>query len=793
MINIKKLPLKDLTIDTSNIPSFETTKDITAYTRIINQKTAQNSIDLGLKLNKKEYNIFISGESGTGKTSYIINKIKDFAKTQEAPLDWCYVYNFEDETNPIALCLPTGKAHSFKRDMSKLVKSLIKNVPIYFSADSYEVEKNKLLKKYEELLIESTDKLYVAADKMNFSIHESENEGFVFTPLLNGEEMTAEYYNKLSKSEKKIINDGLSELRLISLDVLKDTRVIEKNIEEELNKLDSLITEKIIEKSLNILLLKYEEDKEVLNYLEMLKKDLTKNIDLFLEDSLELAEKLEKNFLKRYEVSVISTNKVSNGAPVVFEDAPDIYNLLGRIEYENTGTHLITDFSLIKPGSIHKANGGYLILEAEQILNSPGAWQALKRCLKSESISLESSKNNFDFLPLISLNPESIPLKLKVIIIGSDMFYNLLLDYDSDFMKLFKIKAEFDSEVPNNLETNSEIIGYLSNYIKKNNFLDLNRDAIIELLKYGSRLAENKKYISASVSHLLDLIDLGNNFAQNSSSEIIGKEHILMALNEISDMHSLYKKKVLEMYSSKQYIANIEGFKVGEINGLSVSDFGDCVIGKQHRITANTYVGKNGVMNIERESNLSGSIHSKGVFILSSYLGSWLGQTQPLSFNASLAFEQLYCHIDGDSASCAELICLISSLSNIPINQGFAITGSINQKGEIQPIGGVNDKIEGYFDICNLLGLTGRQGVVIPKSNVDNLILNDKILQAVEEGKFSIYAVNNLEEALTLLLDDSYVANLRIPILEDLKEKITFKLQYYNEILNDSADRSLIN
>ncbi|MEG2353054.1 MAG: AAA family ATPase [Clostridium sp.] len=785
MIGNKKLLLSDLTIDTSNIPFFISTKEITDFTKIISQKTAQNSIDLGLKLNKKEYNIFISGESGTGKTSYIINKIEDYAKKQESPLDWCYVYNFHEEASPIAISLSTGNAVKFKNNMNNLVKYLIKYVPAYFSSNNYEAEKNKLLKKYDELIIETTDRLYVAAHRLHFSIHESEDDGFVFTPLLHEEEMTSEYYNKLSKSEKRIINDNLSELRLISLDVIKDIKIIDRDVEDELNKLAIFTSNKIIEKALSPMIEEYKYNSSLISYMELLKIDLSKNIELFLEENLELAKKLERNFLKRYEVSIVSTNKPENGCPVVFEDCPDIFNLLGRIEYENTGTQLVTDFSLIKPGSIHKANGGYLIISAERLLSSPGSWQALKRCLKSENIYVTNSKNNFEIIPLISLTPEPIPLKIKVILIGSDMFYSSLLSYDIEFKRLFKIKAEFDSNVPNDLETTTEIIGYFTNYIKEKKFLHLDRSAIIELLRHGSRLAENKKYISSTISTLLDLIDLGDTFAREENLLIISKTHILLALSEINKMHSLYKKKTLDLYASKQYIANLQGGRVGEINGLSVSDFGDCIIGRQHRITSNTFIGRNGVINIERESNLSGDIHSKGILILSSFLENWLCQNQQLSFNANIVFEQLYCDIDGDSASCAELVCLISSLSDVPIKQSLAITGSINQRGEVQPIGGVNDKIEGYFHICSLFILNGDHGVVIPKSNVDNLVLNDEILQAVSENKFNIYVIETIEDALTLLLDETYVASLKTPILDDLKSKIISKLEHYNEILNN--------
>lgn len=801
MLNYLKLDSKSLTLSFNELPQFETTKDIPAYTNIIGQKRAAESIDIGLLMDKKEYNIYISGPSGTGKTSYIINKIKDYAKTLPDPCDWCYVYNFKDSYKPLSIPLPTGTAPKFRDTLKDFINELFRKVPSSFDSESYENKKRKILEKHEKLLLEKTNLLNEEANKKNFAVTNDDNGNFVFVPLNDGVKMDIEIYNALSAEEKNNINDTSNELRALSFGLVKEMNSINKQMLEDLKKLDDRISKSIISKQISNFKKEYGYNEKVINYLDLLESDIIQNIDAFLEEedttteedndnpemnlqqSLMAALKFPKNFFRRYDVKVIVTNKTGEGAPVIYEDSPEYSNIFGRIEYENVVGNAVTDFTMIRPGKMHIANGGFLVVNAEQLLSNPGSWESLKKYLKSEMLFIKNSRSNMEFFPIITLAPESIPLKLKIVLVGSSYTYYLLSYNDYDFDKLFRIKAEFDSEIENSKTNMENTLGFISNYIKENNLLEINRDGISELFKYSCRLAESKNYFTASMNKLLKIIDMSTIFAKKEHSSIINQTHIDKAIHELYAMHGLIKTKTLRMYSEGKYIVDLKGSKIGEINGLSVMDFGDCTIGQQHKITVTTCAGKNGVTNIEREAKMSGNIHSKGIMILSGFISEFIGQHSSLSFNAKIAFEQLYSGIDGDSASAAELLALISNLSDIPIKQGFAITGSVNQKGEIQPIGGVNDKIEGYFDICSIYDLDGSHGVIIPHTNVDDLILDNKVLEALEKELFHIYSVKSIEDCIELLFDFKKIDKGNIPTMEFVKDRIISKIKKYKGFL----------
>lgn len=788
MTKFVELKAKDLILNFPQLPAFKTTEDIEPYKSIIGQKRAEKSIELGLKINKKGYNIFISGHSGTGKTGYIVRKIEEYAKNLPAPEDWCYVYNFEDSNVPLAIPLKTGTANKFKEDVAEFIKYLFKEVPTFFNSQNYEKEKSKLMDKYEDEIVKLSDYLEEEATKKNFSIKETPTGEFVFIPMIGDKEMETEDYNKLTQEQKEKVNSSIGELRMLSVDIIKNTRKLSKRMEEELKALDNKIAETIIKQKISYLFENYGLNDKVRRYIEQLKKDIIQNIGAFFEnEEQEKKDKeLEKLFFRRYEVNVLVCNSEDKGAPVIFADSAEYGSLLGKVEYENKLGNLITDFSLIKPGCLHQANGGYLIIKANELFSSPKSWEALKKCINLEVINIENFKHDVDMLPIITLNPESIPLKIKVILLGSNMLYSMLLERDLEFEKLFKIKAEFDSEIENEENNICNLVGFLSNYVKQNDLRNITKAGISELLRYSSRLAESRNYFSASMSKLMQIVDLADYYAASEDSKLIDREHIKSAMLETEAMHGLVRKKVLNMYETRKYVVELKGSKIGQINGLSVSNYGDCVVGQQHRITVNTYAGKKGVVNIERETEMSGSIHDKGIMILSGFVGELLGQDTRISFNASIAFEQLYSGIEGDSASAAELLALLSSLSDIPLKQSLAITGSVNQKGEIQPIGGVNEKIEGYFDICSIFGLDGSHGVIIPVTNVDDLILNDKIINAVDSGLFHIYSVASIEQCLEILCDYKFTSRTSPKLIKEIKDRIIQKLTRYNQILKES-------
>lgn len=785
MHNYVELKSKDLKISFGNLPDFKTTKEIPPYEKIIGQKRAEKSIDLGLKMKRKGYNIYISGGTGTGKTGYIVKKIEEYAKGLENSEDWCYVYNFDDENNPIAISLKTGTAHKFKEDMSEFVKYLFKEVPACFNSQSYEMERNNIIEKYENRIMNLNDKLHEEAANRGYGIKKSSSGEIVFVPMVNKKQMEAEEYAALSDEDKDSLSRAANDLRTIAYEVIKVTKDLKKKLEEVLKKMDDRLAESLISEKICNLIKNYGSKEKVAKYLLDLKKDIVENINAFIEEDSKNKKKGSlKLFVKRYEVNVFVSNHQNKGAPVVFADSVEFASLFGKVEYENKSDNLNTDFSHIKPGSVHMANGGFLIIKAEQLLTNALSWETLKRCLNLEVVTIGNSKNTFEYVPVITLNPEGIPLKTKVIMLGSNYIYSALLQRDQDFEKLFRIKAEFNNQIENDDKNIFNLVGFISNYIEKNNLLHISREGVEELLKYSTRLVEKRNYFTTSMNKFLKIVDIADYFAQIEHKTFIDKNHIIDALKENEEMHALIRKRVLEMYKSKKYVVELSGAKVGQINGLSVSDYGDCVIGQQHRITVTTFAGRRGIVNIERETKMSGSIHSKGIMILSGFIGEMLGQETQISFNASIVFEQLYSGIEGDSASAAELLALLSKLSDIPLKQSLAITGSVNQQGQIQPIGGVNQKIEGYFDICSLFGLDGSHGVIIPDTNIEDLVLEDRVIDAIEKGLFHIYAVSNIAQCLEILSDNNYRGSINGSIMEEVKKKSIDKLKAYNGVLN---------
>lgn len=785
MKNYIKLTKQDLEFKLDEVPEFDTTERIEGYDMVIGQKRAVKSIELGLNIDSKGYNIFISGKTGTGKTGYIVRKIEEYAKNMPIPQDWCYVYNFENPNNPIAISLNTGKANKFKEDMKLFIKYVEKEAPIYFNSENYDNEKNNIISSYEKLLLDLSRELNIESKKRGFDVKRTSTGDFIFIAQKNDKEITDDEFEKLSEEEKNKIQTSVNELRNISSDIFKQTRELEKKLELELKNLDYKIAETIILPRIEELVSNYGFNEKIIKYLSSVKKDITEKISYFFEeDDDKEVKNMKLALLRRYEVNVLVSNNENSGAPVVFADSSLQSHIFGNIEYENKMGNLITDFSLIKAGCLHKANGGYIIIKAEQLLAQPSSWELLKKCINLENISINNSKYNIDTLPISTLNPEEIPLKVKIIMVGSQYIYSLLLQKDLEFEKIFKVKAEFDSEIEKDRDNTANIIGLLKCYANKNNIKHISREGIIKLLQFSSRLAENKNCFSASMSNMFKIVDIANYYAKKDSCHIIEARHISKALKEQASMHGLVRKKILDMYRRKKYIVDLREKKVGQINGLSVVDYGDCTIGQQHRITVSTFAGRDGIINIEREADMSGSIHNKGVMILAGFVGELVGRDIPISFNANIVFEQLYLGIEGDSASAAELLALLSSLSEIPIRQSMAITGSVNQKGEIQPIGGVNDKIEGFFDICSLYGLDGTHGVIIPNTNIDDLVLKEEVIDAVDKGKFHIYTVKYISDCIEIMFDDENIDKKNI--LEYVKEKMMETLVKYNNILKES-------
>ncbi|MEG0370663.1 MAG: ATP-binding protein [Clostridium sp.] len=784
----KELTYKNLLMNFEFLPEFKDTKEISGYKDIIGQDRAIDAVEFGLSMDRKGYNIFVSGGMGTGKKSYILEKLKCHARSLPTPKDWCYVYNFKNPYKPKALCLHSGEACSFKENIDDLMELIYKEVPKSFSDQIYEKERNDIIDKNKKKISKFVGMLQNEARSYGFKVKDS-SEGFSFIPLINQNEMSEKEYDNLSEIEREEINSNVSELKLIALEVIKKTKEIKKEMARELKDLDANVSLSIMDDSIKNIRRLYGYSRDVLDYLDDFQDDIIENIDLFIdyEDEKD-SEEFDDTIFNRYRVNIFVSSKDIEGVPVIYEEQPEYSSLIGSVEYENRHGSLITDFTMIKPGSLHEANGGYIVIEAEALLKSYGGWIALKRSLKTQKISiqsLQSLKNQYDIISLTNLVPDDIPLDIKVVLLGSPDIYYLLYINDEYFREFFKVKAQFDEEIKNANGNSLKILGFISNYCHENSLPPITRDGVKEIFKYASRLVDSKNYYTARMEKIVDLIEEAATLSKKKNKIQISKEDIKESLGNIDNRYNIYKEKTLLRYEEGKYVIDIKGYKVGEINGLSVIDIGDYCFGKQSKITIVTYASNDGIVNIEREVDMSGSIHSKGILVLSGYFNETFGKEYPISFGASICFEQLYGGVDGDSASLAELLTLISSLAEVPINQGIAVTGSVNQKGLVQPVGGVNEKIEGFFSVCKKFGFDGTQGVILPIQNIDELILNDEVIEAVKNGLFHIFPVKTVDECFNIICKEPINNEYKGNIYPYIKNMVKDKLIKYNECFRE--------
>ncbi|HBT49941.1 MAG: putative ATP-dependent protease [Caldanaerobacter subterraneus] len=764
------------------ILDFETTDEVPALEGIIGQDRAQKAMEFGVKIKQKGYNIFITGITGTGRTSFAATYIKEIAKKEKKPNDWVYVYNFEKPSQPIAIELPAGLGKEFKKDMEEFVEQLQKDIPKAFESDSYEMQKGEIVKKYQEKKNELIENLNELARNYGFVLRDTRT-GLISIPVIEGRQINQEEFQQLDEEVRKEIEKKAAEFEVKAMQVWKEIQLLDKQAREEIKKLDNDIGLFAVGHLIDELKAKYSEYESVTNYLESVKKDILENIDSFKAIDGEASPfpflRKEKGFLKKYMVNLFVDNSNTEGAPVVFEYNPNYNNLVGNIEYESDFGVATTDFTKIKAGALHKANGGYLILQAKDVLSYPFAWDALKRSLKTEKVIIENISSQYGFLSISSLKPEPIRLSVKVILIGTPYLYYLLYNYDEDFSKLFKVKVDFNEE----MELNEENIRKLSSFIKthciEDNLKPFDKTAVARVIEYSTRLSEDQNKLSTRFNEIVEVLYEADAWATLEGSEVVTEEHVKKAIEEKIKRVNKLEEKMLEYFKKDIYLVEVTGERVGCVNGLAVIDLGDYEFGKPSKITVTTYPGEEGVVNIERESKMSGRIHDKGVMILTGYLGSKFAKDFPLTLSARIVFEQSYEGVEGDSASSTELYALLSSLSDVPIKQGIAVTGSVNQFGEIQPVGGVTHKIEGFYKVCKEKGLTGDQGVIIPYQNVSNLVLSDEVIEAVEKGLFHIYSVKTVEEGMEILTGRSF---------EEIYERAYNKLKYYYELLTNKKE-----
>ena len=738
--------------------NFNTTAELEPIQTGIGQDRGIKALEFGIQVDVKGYNIYIEGPSGVGKTMYTKNYLNKISSKKKVPSDWCYIYNFDNPNEPISVSLPAGQGKEFKDSMDGFIKEIKKDIKKTFNADDFEKEKALIKQEFEEKRTSLLNKLNEDALKYNFHVKSSQN-GIYMMPIVNGKIVEEEEFEKLDDETKQDYENKSTIVQEQIMNVIGQIKEIERASDKRISEWQSNIALLTVNVHINYLKSKYKRNKKINKFLNDVKTDVLKNVSYFLEeDKNEHQSQMPMNpAMKKtdpslnYRVNLFIDNSHSEGAPVIMDSNYSYNNIFGFLEYENYYGSLKTDHTMLKPGLLHQANGGYIIFQAKDLLANPACYEALKKALRVKEISIENANEQRASMVMISLKPEPIPLSLKVILIGNSSIYQTLLAMDSDFRKLFKIKVEFEDDAPITKENLNKLACIVHGFCEHSELPHLDKKAMARLIEYASKLAGSHSKISTRFDDLIQIVGEAATWAKISKSKVITEDFINKALEEQINRVKKYDTKYMEMIQNHSLLIDTSGFEVGTLNGLTIMTIGDYTFGKPAKITVNTYTGKNGVVNIEREVEISGPSHSKGVLILTGYLGEMFAQDIPLCLTASICFEQLYNGVDGDSASSTELYGLLSSLSGIPINQAIAVTGSVNQKGQIQPIGGVNEKIEGYFQICKMRGLTGEHGVMIPIQNVDNLQLSDEIIEAVKNKLFHIYSVSTIEEGIEVL------------------------------------------
>ncbi|MDD3393855.1 MAG: ATP-binding protein [Anaerotignum sp.] len=742
--------------------TFCTTGDISPLEGIIGQERAVRAIDFGLMVKMKGYNIYMAGPSGTGKTTYARTSTEKLAATEPVPRDWCYVYNFQNPRNPLALRFEKGMGRQFKEDMCELVQLLKTEIQKVFRAEDYEKQKNDFMRSFDEKRSELMEEMSKMAAEYNFQV-KTTNSGIYFMPIVNGSAIAEDEYDGLDEDVKNVIEKNSQFVQEKAGTILRDIRELDKASKKELEQLEYNVGMFAIGHHISGVQEKYQDYKRVIEYINEVREDVLENLSQFYEDEEEsdeglssllpmLGKKPTEDVTLKYKVNLIVDHSKSQGAPVIVSFNPTYSNLIGEVEYDSEFGNLTTDFMKIKGGLLHQANGGYFIVQAQDILSMPQGWEALRRVIKTKEINMDSSRDQLGATVAPTLKPEPIPADIKVIMIGSNYYYELLSDYDEEFDKFFKIKADFDYEMPRNSENMWKLARFIKRFVEQEKTMDFDANAVCAILEYSSRLVERQNKLSTRFNQLAEILSEAVTWAKLENATVVTATHIRKTIYEKEQRLKLYEEKLGELLDENVIMIDTQGSEVGQINGLAVLDMGSYAFGNPSRITATTYVGKSGIINIEKEARLSGQTHDKGVQIINGFLGQTYAQEFPLSLSCRICFEQNYNGIDGDSASSTELYCILSSLSGVSIRQDLAVTGSVNQKGEIQAIGGVTYKIEGFYDLCKKRGLTGTQGVVMPASNIKDLVLKDEVVESVKNGEFHIYPISRIEEGIALLM-----------------------------------------
>ena len=757
MKNEFELSYKNLkSVCNPNLFKFETTETLEPISAGIGQDRGIKALEFGLNVDINGYNLYIEGPSGVGKTMYTKNYLDTISKKKKVPQDWCYIYNFDNPNEPIAVPMAAGQGKEFRDAMDRFIKDIKKDIKQTFNNEDFEKEKALIKQEYETKRAVLMTKLNETSSKYGFQV-KSANNGIYMMPVINGKTIEEEEFNKLDEQTKKEFEDKSSIVQQHVMEAISQIKAIQSESDKKISEWQSNVALLTVNAHINYIKSNFKRNKKINKFLDDVKKDILKNVNMFLvnDDSNKQTQpqarpEATKPWLN-YRVNLFIDNSNREGAPVIMDSNYSYSNLFGKLEYENYYGSLKTDYTMLKPGLLHIANGGYLIMQATDILSNQSCYETLKKVLRTKELGIENLVDQRSSMVMVSLKPEPIPINLKVILIGNESIYQTLISADIDFRKLFKIKVEFEDDAPLTPENMNKLARVVEGFCQTEELPPLDRTGMAKVIEFASRLANNQTKLSTRFSEITQIVGEAATLAKLNKEKIITGKIVDAALEQRNERVQKYNERYIEMINNHTLLITTSGFEVGQINGLTVMNIGDYAFGLPARITANTYLGKNGIVDIEREVEMSGSSHSKGILILSGYLGEMFAQEMPLSLNASLCFEQLYNGVDGDSASSTELYAILSSLSGVPINQSIAVTGSVNQKGDIQPIGGVNEKIEGFFKICKTRGLDGSHGVMIPKLNIQNLNLSDEVVEAVKERKFHIYAISTIEQGIEIL------------------------------------------
>jgi len=743
-----------------NIPDnslpFTTSAELTPYNGVLGQDRAVTAIQFGVAMDRPGYNVYVMGDSGTGRSSYVSEYLKSEAKRQTSPSDWAYVNNFDNPREPLKLELTAGLGQVFKKDLESLIDNLLATFPAAFEHPTYQQKKSLIDRDFNLLYDKVIDRIEQSALKRNIAMFR-DTSSISFTPMKDGKSLDDTEFAVLDEKTREAFHNNIHELEGQLNDELVPLPQWRRESNEALKALNQTTIDQAVTPLMKPLIEHYQDNDQVLAYLDKIKQNLHRTVIAELTDDRTLESRedsAKRTFLEEtYLPNLIVSRQQDSGAPVIYEAHPNYANLFGRIEYSSDQGALVTHYRKICPGALHQANGGYLIVDADKILHEPFVWDALKRALSSRQLKIESPYSEMGMVSTTTLNPQWLPLNVKIILIGSRSTYYLLQDLDEEFNDMFRVLVDFDDHLNCSQEHMESFARLLHSRCIEKDYAAISRDGVLRLIEQSARLAEDQRHLSARIGDLFELLAEAEFVRRLAQEDIITDVHVSRALEAKQQRSGRIQREILDDILDDTILIDTEGESVGKINGLTVLSIGDSSFGAPARITATVYPGGRGIVDIEREANLGQNIHTKGVMILTGYLGHTYAQEFPLEVSASIAMEQSYGYIDGDSASLAEACALISALSHIPIHQSLAVTGSMNQYGEVQAVGGINEKIEGFFAVCKARGLSGQHGVLIPAANVKHLVLNSEVVEAVKDGKFQVYGISSVDQALEIMMD----------------------------------------